>query len=344
MATNPETEKIEVLSTLGFDEGLQARLRAVSPRLNFTFIRTGKAEEIPAEVWQRTEVLYTNWVLPQPELAPKLRWVQFHWAGIDHVIQSPLLNKTEVVATTLSGSNASQIAEYVLMMLLALGHHLPEMIAAQKRSEWPRDRWERFSPRELRGSTIGIVGYGSIGRQIARLLHDFGATILATKRDVMHPEDYNYMPPGMGDPEGNFVRRLYPPQALCSMFTACDAVVVTVPLTAETRGLIGSKALAALKSTAFLVDVSRGGVIDHAALMAALSEQRIAGAALDVFPEEPLPSDSPLWKMPNVLISPHMSGSTPHYDERAVTLFSENLQRYIAGQDLLNQYDPRYGY
>jgi phosphoglycerate dehydrogenase-like enzyme len=337
-------EKVEVLITLGFNEDLQARLRGVSPRLNITTIRTSKVEEIPADVWQRTEVLYTNWVLPKPEQAPNLRWLQFHWAGIDHAVQSPLLEKRDLAVTTLSGANASQIAEYALMMLLALGHRMTDLVAAQKRAEWPRDRWERFSPRELRGSTVGIVGYGSIGRQIARLLHGFGVTILATKRDAMRPEDRGYIPEGMGDREGDFVRRLYPPQAIASMFRACEAAVITVPLTPDTRGLIAARELAALKPGAFVIDVSRGGVVDHPALIAALTEQRLGGAALDVFPEEPLPPESPLWKLPTVIVTPHISGNTPHYDQRAVDLFCENLRRYLAGQVLYNLYQPEHGY
>jgi phosphoglycerate dehydrogenase-like enzyme len=337
-------DKIEVLITLGFNEELQSRLRGISPRLNFTLQRTSKVEEISAEIWQRTEVLYTNWVLPKPEMVPNLRWLQFHWAGIDHAVQHPLLARPELSVTTISGANASQIAEYVLMMLLSLGHRMAELIAAQKRSEWPRDRWDRFSPIELRGSTVGIVGYGSIGRQIARLLHSFGATVLAAKRDAMHPEDTGYIPDGMGDRQGDFVRRLYPPQAIASMLRECDALVVTVPLTPETRSLIGARELAALKPGAFLIDVSRGGVVDQTALIAALSERSLGGAALDVFPEEPLPAENPLWKMPNVIISPHISGNTPHYDLRAVDLFCENLHRYLAGQTLYNLYQPEHGY
>jgi phosphoglycerate dehydrogenase-like enzyme len=148
----------------------------------------------------------------------------------------------------------------------------------------------------------------------------------------------------MGDPEGDYVTRLYPPQALRSMFKECDFAVATVPLTAETRGLIGEDELAALKPTAFIVDVSRGGIIDHQALLAALRGRRIAGAALDVFPEEPLPKRSPFWELPNVLITPHISGITPRYDQRALTLFKENLHRYLEGLPLHNRFDPERGY
>jgi phosphoglycerate dehydrogenase-like enzyme len=128
------------------------------------------------------------------------------------------------------------------------------------------------------------------------------------------------------------------------MFKDCDFVVVTVPLTSETQDLIGAEELAAMKPSAYLVDVSRGGVVNQAALISALREHRIAGAALDVFPEEPLPADNPLWKMPNVILTPHISGITPLYDERAVDLFAENLHRYLAGLSLYNLIDVRSGY
>lgn len=337
-------DTINVLITLPLPEQLVAKVRNVSPRLKVTVMKARKVEDIPEDQWRTVEVLYTNQVLPEPEKAPKLRWIQFHWAGVEQVVDAPILHKPEVVATTLSGAAASQIAEYILMMLLALGHHLPELIANQRRSEWPKDRWERFAPRELRGSTVGIIGYGSIGRQVARLLHEFGTQILATKRDVMRPEDRGYMPPDMGDPEASYVRRLYPPEALHAMLRECDFVIVTVPFTPQTRHLIGSEELAVLKSSAYLVDVSRGGVINHSALIPALRDHRIAGAALDVFPEEPLPADSPLWKMPNVIITPHISGVTAHYDERAVELFIENLERYLSEQPLYNRIVPERGY
>jgi phosphoglycerate dehydrogenase-like enzyme len=338
------TTPVEVLITLPFSDELVNQLRGVSPRLKFTTTKARKNDEVPDEVWSRVEVLYTNNVIPTPEQAPQLRWIQFHWAGIDHVIDAPILNKPDVVATTLSGAAASKLAEYAVLMMLALGHQLPALISNQMKAEWPRDRWERFAPQELSESTVGIIGYGSIGRQIARLLHTFGATILATKRDPMHPEDTGYIPDDQGDPSGDLVRRLYPPQAIRSMFRECDFVVITVPLTSETRKLIGAEELAALKANAYLIDISRGGIIDQTALLSALKDNRIAGAALDVFSEEPLPSDHPLWKLPNVIITPHISGITPYYDQRALALFTENLQRYLEGSPLHNQLNRQRGY
>jgi phosphoglycerate dehydrogenase-like enzyme len=165
----------------------------------------------------------------------------------------------------------------------------------------------------------------------------FGAAVLATKRDVMHPADGGYMPEGLGDPHGDLVRRLYPPQALRSMLKECDFVVVCAPLTAETRNLLGAAELAALKPGAYLVAISRGGLIDYTALLPLLREQKIGGAALDVFPTEPLPADSPFWKLPNVIVTPHIAGFSPDYDRRAVVLFAENLQRYLSGLPLYNR-------
>jgi phosphoglycerate dehydrogenase-like enzyme len=335
---------IEVLITVPFSDQEIQSLHEISPRLRITTTSNREARDISNEIWGRTEVLYTDRVLPSPEQAPALRWVQFHFAGIDFAVENPLLHKPNLMATTLSGAASPQMAEYALTMLLALGHRLPELAAFQSRSEWARDRWERFRPLELRSSTVGIVGYGSVGREIARLLRAFGATVLATKRDVMHPEDSGYTIPGLGDPSGDLFHRLYPHQAVRSMMKECDFVVVVTPLTPETRGLIGAAELAVMKPSAFLISMARGGVVDQAALVTALQEKRLAGAAMDVFSEEPLPQNSPLWKMPNVIISPHIGGLSSLYNHRAVDLFVENLKRYLTGAPLLNRFDSQKGY
>jgi phosphoglycerate dehydrogenase-like enzyme len=335
---------IEVLITVPFAEHEIQLLREVSPRLRITAERAREPGDISKELWARTEVLYTDSVLPPPDLTPALRWVQFHWAGIDFAVDMALLKKPELMFTTLSGAAAPQMAEFALGMMLALGHRLPELMAHQNRSEWPRERWERFRPLELRTSTVGIVGYGSIGREIARLLRAFGAMVLATKRDVMHPEDQGYILPGLGDPGGDLFNRLYPQQAVRSMMKECDFVVVTAPLTPETRGMIGAAELAAMKPTAFLINMARGGIVDQAALLSVLQERKIAGAALDVFLEEPLPVNSPFWKLSNVIVTPHVGGMSVHYNERAIHLFIENLKRYLTGAPLLNRVDMQRGY
>jgi len=335
---------VDVLITMPFGTSLIRPLQEVSPLLRITVHPAQNVTEVPDELWARCEVLYTSRILPDPELAPNIKWVQLHWAGIESLVDMPLFAKPDITVTTLSGAAASQSAEHILTMLLAFGRQLSALSAHQKKAEWPKDRWERFKPRELRNSTVGIIGYGSIGRQVARLLREFGGTVLATKSDAMHPIDSGYTPEGMGDPSGDLVHRLYPAQAIKSMIKDCDFVVVCVPLTEKTRGLINADVLATCKPNAYLVDVSRGGIVDHTALIKALNEHKLAGAALDVFPEEPLPAKSPLWAMPNVIITPHIAGISSHYDERANELFAENLSRYVADLPLYNVFDLKKGY
>lgn len=335
---------IEVLVTVPFTELEIQMLRDVSPRLRINAQPAREPGDISKETWARTEILYTDQVLPTPEQAPALRWLQFHWAGIDFAIDNPLLKKPDLLVTTLSGAASPQMAEFAVAMILALGHRLPELMAHQNRSEWPRDRWERFRPLEMRTSTVGIVGYGSIGREIARVVRTFGATVLASKHDVMRPEDSGYIIPGLGDPGGDFFTRLYPFQAVRSMMKESDFVLVTAPLTPETKGMIGAAELAAMKPTAFLINMARGGVVDQNALLSTLQERRIAGAALDVFTEEPLPVNSPFWKLSNVIISPHVGGMSINYNQRAIELFVENLKRYLTGAPLFNQFETKKGY
>jgi phosphoglycerate dehydrogenase-like enzyme len=332
-------EPIEVIITLAFNDELISQISEVSPRLAIEKIVARKVEDINDEAWKRVEVLYTNRILPAPEQAPRLRWIQLHWAGVDHALDEPILQREGLTVTSMSGASASQMAEHAVMMMLALGHHMPDTYAYQKKAEWPSGRWNLFSPHELRGSTVGIIGYGSIGRQIARLLQTFGSTVLATKRDILRPEDTGYTIEGLGDPGGDLVNRLYPPQALQSMLRECDFVVVTLPRTRSTVGLLGAKELAVFKQGSYLVDISRGEIVDHTALIPLLRDHKIAGAALDVFPMEPLPADSPLWKLPNVIITPHIAGFSPHYDERAAALFIQNLKRYLDELPLYNRLD-----
>jgi phosphoglycerate dehydrogenase-like enzyme len=334
----------EILITLPLEDPLVEEIQKVSENLTITVHPARQGDQVPAKLWETTEILFTMYALPEEEQAPDLRWVQFYLAGVDKVIDAPILSREDLQATTMSGANAAQTAEHILTMLLALGHNLSDFFSRQNNHRWMTEKATKYQPAELKGSTIGIVGYGSVGRQVAHLVKGFGATVLATKREVKVPKDSGYTLEDSGDPEGDLFTRLYPPQALKSMFKECDFVVVTVPLTAETKGMIGAEQLAALKPSAYLVDVSRGGIVDHATLMEALNENRLAGAALDVFEEEPLPTDHPLWDMPNVIITPHIAGFSAQYNQRANTLFIENLKRYLAEEPLVNLIDLERGY
>ncbi len=335
---------MKILITVPFSEEHIADLSEVSTNLQIDNRVVNHPEEIPDEVWEQVEILYTRRVLPKSEQAPNLRWIQFHYVGVDHSIDAPILQNPDIVATSLSGAAAPQVAEHALTLMLALGHHMPEILNLQQQASWSHEHWVKYPPQELNFSTVGIVGYGSIGRRLAQLLQPLGATVLATKRDAMHPEDSGYSFKDIGDQTGDLVSRLYPPQAFRAMFRECDYVVITVPLTAETGNMIGTREFDVMKSSAFLIDVSRGSIINQDALITALKEGMIAGAALDVFSEEPLPENHPLWNLPNIIITPHIAGYSARYNERAVTLFAENLDRYITKQSLHNVIDIQRGY
>ena len=229
-------------------------------------------------------------------------------------------------------------------MMLALGRHMPRIGGLQLRREWPSDRWGKFAPVEIRGSTVGLVGYGSLNRELARLLKPMGAKVLASKLNARQPEDTGYTPEGLGDPQGDYFDRLYPFQALKSMLALCDFVVVAVPLTSRTRKLIGAAEIEAMKAGSYLINLSRGGIVDETALAEALESKHLGGVALDVFDKEPLPGSSPLWATPNTIITPHIAGISSRYLERALVMFRANLKRYVEGEPLLNLYDPEKGY
>ncbi len=334
---------IPVLITVDMPDALLDRLRAVSPHIEIDLLPTGDVSDFSEEQLGEMEVLYTRQALPEPEQVPNLRWIQFHWSGIDAFVDQSLL-RSDMIVTTLSGAAVPQMAEFALTMMMSLGHHMPNMMEDQKEKVWADNRFTRFRPKELRGSTVGIVGYGNIGREIARICQALGAQVLATKRDLKTLDAGGYVLEGLGDSQADIPERLYPPQALPSMASECDFLVLTVPLTPETRGLVNAKVFDSMKDTAYLIDVSRGGVVDQGALVEALREETIAGAALDVYPVEPLPESSPLWELPNVILSPHVAGTSGQYLERAADLFAENLRRYVANEPLLNRYDSKRGY
>jgi phosphoglycerate dehydrogenase-like enzyme len=302
------------------------------------------AEAIPAPLWAEVEVLCTQSTLPAPEQAPNLRWVQLHSAGINQVVNKPLY-QTDVAFTTASGVHAVPIAEYVLAMMLAWFHRLPLLLEWQQRAKWPPDdqRFTLFTAEELAGKTIGIAGYGSIGREVARLAVAHGMRVLATQRGEDH-RDRGFVFPGVGDPQGVLPERYFPPERLHDLLRESDVVVIALPLTPATRGLFDRAAFQAMKPAGFLVNIARGDICDEDALVRALQAGQIAGAALDVTHREPLPPDSPLWRLSNVILSPHISGSTPRYDERVAQIFEANLRRYLAGEPLYNLVDKGQGY
>jgi phosphoglycerate dehydrogenase-like enzyme len=332
---------LEVLVTMPFGDAPLARVRAASPDVRVTAASADTAD------YARTEVLYAG--APPRDLAraPRLRWVQLHMAGVNALYDHPLYAAAGITLTTTSGVHAATIAEYAVTVLLALAHRVPTMVEWQRKGGWPADeqRWPLFLPTEVRGATLGIIGYGSIGRELARIARTaFGMTILACKRDPSRREDGDYCAPGTGDPEGRLPEAWFAPDKLHDMLRRSDVVVMAAPLTRETERMVGAAELAAMKPSAYFINVGRGATVDEAALAEALRTHRLAGAAIDVFAQEPPPAGHPFYGLDNVLVSPHVSGFLPSYDDRCADLFAENLRRYLRGAPLLNVVDRARGY
>jgi phosphoglycerate dehydrogenase-like enzyme len=338
-------ETVQVLCTVRFADDLIAQLRAVSPRLHLIQQTCHDVDQVATALAEHpsVEVLYT-FDLPSNalDLAPRLRWLQLHSAGANHLLDHPIM-KSDVAITTISGIHATPIAEYVFASILAYRWRVPRWTHCQREARWPSGRWDLYARPELRDSTLGIVGYGNIGREVGRIGQAFGMQVLAIRRSAGRARR-SYAAEHAPDAAGAIPTRLYAPDALHEMLSECDYVVVAVPLTPETVRLIGPAELRAMKPSAYLVNIARGPIVDEAALVQALRQGWIAGAGLDVFEQEPLPADSPLWNLENVLISPHVAGFTPRYDERATALFAENLDCYLSGELMLNLVDKTRGY
>lgn len=275
------------------------------------------------------EVVMLPWGLSSEAIAevlspPTLRWVHTVSAGIDRALTA-LPTDRNIVITNAAGVFDVPIAEMVLAYILAVAKRLPEFLSQQR-----AHRWHLLRLREVADLTVGIVGLGGIGTEVACRCKALGMGVLATRRQ-----------PDLG---GAFADEVWGPDRLPDLLRASDFVVIALPATPETRGLIGADELALMRADAWLINVARGVIVDQPALLETLQEGRIAGAALDVFVEEPLPEDSPLWGLPNVILTPHNSWSTPAMKTREAALFLDNLERYLNGSPLRNVVDPARGY
>ncbi|GAB4149582.1 MAG: D-2-hydroxyacid dehydrogenase [Candidatus Promineifilaceae bacterium] len=331
-----------VLVTAPFSDALLDKLTAVSPQYKIEQMTLADGRW-PEGQTTEAEIYYAVTGIPSPEQAPNLRWVQVHWAGVDRLRDHPIWTST-VFLTTASGIHTPNMAQYVLAQLSGWAHRVPNWYKWRQEQKWPKQRWQQFAPTELRDATLGILGYGSIGREVARLAKALGMKILVTKYNLRRMEDTGYIVPGTGDYAGTLPDRIYPPEATASVVAQCDYIVITLPLTPATHHLIDEALLKQMKPNCFLVNIGRGEIVDENALVKALKKGWIAGAGLDVFAQEPLPEDSPLWQLENAILTPHVSGFTPHYDERAVDLFAANLQRYLLHQPLFNLVNREAGY
>ena len=278
------------------------------------------------------EILVAMKILPEQfARCRKLRWIHSPMAGVTPLL-FPELVSSRVILTNASTVHSVPVAEHTLALLLALARRLPDSFRYQAEHRWGRDdSWQPGRvPFELQGKTLGLVGLGTIGRELIARVRPLGMRVLATKRDPSHG--------------GEIADRVYAAHELTALLAEADFLVLAAPDTPETRHLIGRSELARMKPGAYLINVSRGTLVDTEALLEALATGRIAGAALDVTDPEPLPPDHPLWKLPNVLITPHLGGASSLFWQRESTLLRENLRRYLAGEPLQNLVDKKRGY
>jgi phosphoglycerate dehydrogenase-like enzyme len=270
--------------------------------------------------------------------APSLRWVHSATAGVERVL-TPASRERGIVITNARGVFSRPIAEYVMLMILSAARRLPQLLELQAERTW-----QPLESRELRDVTVGIVGLGSIGRAVGALATAFGCRVIATRR---RPDAGTDAADGAGDDPflGTLMLdRVLPPEHLPELLAESDFVVLAAPLTDDTRGLLGEAAFGAMKPGAWVINVARGELVDDRALARALTDGRLGGAVLDTFREEPLPPTSPLYDLPNLVITPHTSWSSTRVLDRSVGLFCDNLRNYAAGRPLVNVVDPSAGY
>jgi D-2-hydroxyacid dehydrogenase (NADP+) len=252
--------------------------------------------------------------------APHLKWLHVFNVGVDHPIYTEMLERG-VRLTTSAGSTAEPIAQTAIMGLLALARGFPRWLTAQRARRWDPER--KIPPRDLRGQTAVILGLGKIGAEFARLARVLGLKVIGVRRTPRKPDDP--------------VDELHAPVALPGLLERCDWLVIACPLTAQTRGLIDAAMIARLPRGARMINVARGEIVVEPALIEALRSGHLAGAYLDVFETEPLPPESPLWDLPNVLVTPHNSSAAAGNQERVLGIFLDNLARWQRGAPLLNE-------
>jgi phosphoglycerate dehydrogenase-like enzyme len=322
--------RVHISSNLN-DEQL-AQFAAVSPRVQLSYrpaLPYYKPTDVEPEL-EQAEVLIGYHAYFTMDKAPRLKWMQLTSDGADHLRGMPIM-KSDVIMTN-TRVFAVPITEYVFGSMLSWFYQFPKMREEfQTKRIYPKNQWEEYRSDELEGKTLAIIGHGAIGQHLAQVAQVFGMNVIATRRSVSAPTRQDGVD-------------VYPAESLKEVLARGDVVVVTLPLTDETEGIIGEAELRAMKPNAYLVSVGRGKVIQEPVLVRALKEKWFAGAGLDVYAQRPLPPDSPFFDLPNVIMTPHMSGVSNGYTKRGTAFLCENLRRYVAGEPLLNLVDKQKGY
>lgn len=336
------------LSTLDLPDAWFDELARRLPEVRIHRFPMGSSGVAPEpELLARAHLLHTSDWFPDATSAPALRGIQLDTSGVDHV-RGTSLWASDVPIATLGGIAPVPMAEYALMSILELAHRMPSIHRLRDERAWPgaKDRLADLTPRAIAGATVGIVGYGRIGREISRLAAPFGLRVLGVRRTDERlaagssAEKFDTGRAGGVDHAAGVV----PLERLDEVLTQSDFLVVVVPLTDLTRGMIGPEQLDRLPEGAYVINIARGGIVDESALRERLRSGRLAGAALDVFDDEPLPASSPWWDEPGVLVTPHVAGLAPHYHSQTLDLVVENLNRIAEGRPLLNEVNRVAGY
>jgi phosphoglycerate dehydrogenase-like enzyme len=307
------------------------RLRQDFPQLNIVHLPDYK--RVDAEITD-ADIAITWSIKPeQIKAAKKLRWIHSPAVAV-HTLIFPELIESDIQISNAREVSGPVVAEHVIALIFALAKKLPDAVHLQQNHEWGQQRmWDELPRvREVAGATVGLIGLGSIGRAVAKSAKALGMRVIAARE---HPEKGS---------EGTGADAVLGPEQINEIFSQADYVVLAAPITAATKAIANAKHIALMKPDACLINVGRGPLVDESALAAALREKKIGGAALDVFPREPLAPESPLWDLPNLLITPHTAALTDKIWERHYALFSENLRRFLAGQPLLAIVDKQKGY
>lgn len=305
------------------------RLRADFPQLSV--VQLSDYKRLDAEILD-AEILVAWSIRPeQVKAAKNLRWIHSPAAAV-HQLMFPELVASDIVLTNAREVHGPVVAEHVIALIFALAKKIPGSVELQQKHIWGQQiLWDQVPRvREVAGATLGLVGLGAIGRPVLRAAKALGMRVIAVREHLEKGSDG--------------ADAVFDPVQIDELFRQSDYVVLAAPVTESTRAIANAERLALMKPTACLINVGRGPLVDEAALAAALREKKIGGAALDVFPKEPLAADSPLWDLPNLLITPHTAALTDKLWERHYALVSENLRRYLDGQPLLAVVDKRKGY
>lgn len=339
MATSAGPVRVGI--AFGFEPGAIEAFQAISPRLQLRVTDRVNQAGIDEVAAQDLDALVARSLPTDRSRTPSLRWLQVLSAGVEHLVGDGQDWPAAIALTNAKGAYATSIGQYTIGAILRVAERVDRRRQQQLLGRWPEGPEDDFMGETVRGRTLVIVGYGGIGREIARLAAAHGMRVLAVKADPGRHADDGFRVPGTGDPDGSIPERIVGLDGLHDAIREADYVSVTLPLTRSSRGVIGRSAIDALPAHAWIINTGRGPVIDEAALAEALAAGRIGGAVLDVFGEEPLPSSSPYWTLPNVVITPHVSGAST---ESVAGLVEENLRRFVDGEPLINRVDPARGY